>query len=203
MPELLLCLVLSGCMPGGRWPSHALGQQCQNAAATVFTLHWLPTLRCPGRCQNACACSSNPAPEGRWLEEFHLPAFIIDCPYHRLREQHVLNTQGQDGAHCCCLLPKLCLSPVERCRHQKLLCHCPLCPHAQAMMPQAGAKRQQRSCVCCCKSLFLLPLSPSKAQVPIQQQTPACAHSQDVLLASASHHSVAVLAPTVPWSSTH
>lgn len=51
-------------------------------------------------CQNACACSSNPAPEGRWLEAglaFHLPAFIIDCPYQHLREQHVPNTRGRTG----------------------------------------------------------------------------------------------------------
>lgn len=40
------CPVLSGCMPGGRWPRHALGQRCPNAAAAVFTLHGLPTRRC-------------------------------------------------------------------------------------------------------------------------------------------------------------
>lgn len=68
--------------------------------------------RSPSLPPTAWACSSNPAPEGRWLKAglaSRLPVFIIDCPYHR-----VARTARPKHACClfCCFLPKLCFSPA-------------------------------------------------------------------------------------------
>lgn len=145
--------------------------------------------------KNACACSSNPAPEGRWLEAglvSQLPVFIIDCPYHCSERTPCPKHPGAGRGSLPLVMPfaqALSLPSGERARTEcPAACPC-LCLHAQATTPGARAKRRKQPLLCSQLSaamskphgpLFSWPHLHPKTGFPTQHQAPARAPSRGV-----------------------